>query len=102
MKTDKANTNETVIDGVRVVQDGDVTHFTIDDTEDTQKRDHNVEEKSVKEHKSGFEKLRNWWDNLWIKPYVNVRDFNRQGEDDMRIEDNPPATGVEVGIKISF
>jgi len=35
-----------------------------------------------------------------VRPYVKFRDFNRQGADEF--EDNPPETGVEVGLKFTF
>lgn len=88
--------NEQVINGVKVTEDGDVTHFV--PVENTEKH-----EAPKKQDAGFFGKVKDWWNGLWIKPYVKVRDL----ADPFGDRTDPDAgsdgkSGVEVGIRIDF
>ena len=37
-----------------------------------------------------------------VRPYVDVRNLNAQGEDPVRVEDIPPKPAVEIGLTFGF
>jgi len=98
--SEKIKVKETIIDGVQVIEYSDGSqHFEI--LEDKSKK------KEQEENKGFFQRVKNWWDGLFIKPYVKVRDLaDPTGE---RANDPFDAdvgsdgkNAVEVGIKVTF
>jgi len=88
--------NEQVINDVRVTEDGDVTHFV--PVEDAEKKT-----EQEKQDTGFFSRVKNWWNGLWIKPYVKVRDLADPFGD--RTDPDAGSDGksaVEVGIRIDF
>lgn len=49
--------------------------------------------------KTAFEKLTDWWNGLFVKPYVKTRDLNN-GKDTNY--ENKPVPAAEIGIRIDF
>lgn len=98
---------KTTINGVDIVEDGDVTHFTVSD--DVKKQD---EERILKELEEKAKEPSTWWGKIvsWfkkseVKPYVKLRDLadpfdDRPCDDIDKGSDGKQA--VEVGIKIGF
>ena len=56
-------------------------------------------QKKHSEEKDWLQSLKDWYDGLFIKPYVKVRDFNN-GKDTNG--ENASQLGVEAGIRIDF
>lgn len=97
------------INGVDIVQDGDVTHFTISDEvkkEDERKRQEELDKKA-KEPSSWLGKIVNWFKTSKVTPYVKTRDladpFGDRNADWTDIDAGSDGkTAVEVGIKVKF
>jgi len=97
MSDKKNQVRETIIDGVRVIEDGNVTHFIP------------VEDKSVKpktqtEYKSVWKKICDWWNDDGVRPYVKARDLSDPFGDhnDDRDDGGGHKTGYEIGIRFKF
>lgn len=83
-----------VINNVKMTYDEstEITHFAPIE-------DKSLPQKKHSEEKNWLQSLKDWYDGLFIKPYVKVRDFNN-GKDTNG--DNASQLGVEAGIRIDF
>lgn len=96
---DSENSSLSVVDGVEIRTDPDGSmHFR--PVEEDRKL---PPETYVRDDRSWWQKLSDWWNGIPVKPYVKVRDL----ADPFGDRTDPDAgsdgkTGVEVGIKISF
>ena len=89
---------ERVVDGVRIVEDGDVTRFVpVDEPEG------GTEEQGQETERGLFGAVKGWWDSLWAKPYVKVRDLaDPFGDRDDPDKGRDGRSWVEVGLRIDF
>lgn len=87
-----------VIDRVKITSDGDFDHFEIID-EPIQHKAPDVDQRSW------WQKLKDWWNDAPVTPYVKTRDLadplGDRADDPFDMMDGNP-TGVEVGIKVKF
>lgn len=83
-----------VINNVEMTYDEStgITHFATIEDKAPHQRKH-------AEEKDWLQSLKDWYDGLFIKPYVKVHDFNN-GKDTNG--ENTPQLGVEAGIRIDF
>lgn len=55
------------------------------------------------DNRSWWQKIKDWWNNSNVKPYVKIRDLaDPFGDRDDPDKGSDGATGAEIGIKISF
>ena len=88
-----------MINGVKIIEDGDVTHFVpVEQPEDSKRQE---------QPKGVWQKLYDWWNGLTIRPYAKVRNLADPFGDTIKNPDDIDAgsngkNGHEIGIKISF
>lgn len=97
------------IDGVDIIEDGNVTHFTISEDvkkEEERKRQEELDKKA-KEPTSFWGKIVNWFKTSKVTPYVKIRDLADPFGDRINNPDDIDAgsdgiNAAEIGIKIKF
>lgn len=94
------------VDGVDIIEDGDVTYFRVSEEYKKQEAERKALE-SVNKPTSFWGKIFNWFKTSKITPYAKTRDLaDPTGERKNDFTDidvgSDGKTGVEVGIKISF
>ena len=88
-----------MINGVKIIEDGDVTHFVpVEQPEDSKRQE---------QPKGVWQKLLDWWNGLTVRPYAKVRDLADPFGDRVNNPDDIDAgsdgkKGYEIGIQISF
>jgi hypothetical protein len=83
-----------VIDGVEVVEDGDVTTFRPVEKPDAEKPDEKPDARSW------LRKAWDWFAGSAVRPYVKVRDLGDPFGD--RPSGGGSARGIEAGVKVGF
>lgn len=82
----------TVIDGVRIEDDGEVMHFTPVDKAPLS---------PIADTRSFWRKLTDWLKRSNVLPYVKIRDLSRPVDVPSSTEGGSKR-GIEAGIKVSF
>ena len=89
-------TDLSVIDGVKIWHEGNVTHFiAVDDPKPQPTID----------TRSWFQKLCDWWNDADVKPYAKIRDLSDpigKRKEDPFDDGSGTKKGIEIGIKVSF
>lgn len=87
--------DEKIIDGIRIIEDGNVTHFV-----PVEEPGEKTQEPTAERKPGLIRRICDWWKSSWIKPYVKIRDRADP------FGDNPVegggAPGIEAGIRIDF
>ena len=93
--------NKKIINGVEVIEDGDITHFhPIDDKTN---KDKQIEDKPA----SFWDKILNWFKTSKVKPYIKIRDaadpfYERRNSSTDADAGSDGKFGAEIGIKVDF
>lgn len=93
--------NKKIINGVEVIEDGEITHFHIIDDK--------KEEEKVEEPKTFWGRIINWFKRSKVKPYIKIRDsadpFYDRRNSVNGIDSDAGSDGKysgEIGIKVEF
>lgn len=84
-------TEISVINGVRIEHDTETDAYRFTSVAD--------EAEKTMHEKTAFEKFTDWWNGLFVKPYVKTCDLNN-GEDTNY--ENKPVPAAEIGVRIEF
>lgn len=83
-----------VINGVEIIEDGDVTHFV------PVKEEKKIE--PLVDNRGWLQRLIDWWNDAPVKPYVKVRDPSNPVGINNGEDHGSKQLGAEVGIRIDF